>query len=891
MSYVRNIQLPSTLASGSFQLSIQDAAGVTLPPQSLSYSRPSYPSGMSLRVTYQAATKRLYINQAGDNIQIRILRQDGAVFVMANPDNPNLSSGVFYGAGPLSGQGIYTRQWDFRQKADGSGGIPQLPIQITGKLDNGVTFDFFWTPTEVTNLVLFEPSSTTPVDPSVKAYNKVLFWDNSIGFHPAVPGIGWPYNWGMAATEASKDYRHRLIDKLRLSNPALQAYALGGENNANGINGLTSGVTVASVPDWEANYDTRSLDSYADAYNVGADLLIFAIGENVDDDGVTGRGFKQKVLDLFARFKAVNPTIQIVIRTPVWNKPTVTGNLIQIAQEQGIPFWTGSALIGDPANFGFDKPAGQTTEPTDGVKAHPNNTGMAKIAEGVYAAIPVKNSTIPPSAGNATRISGGFYESPSLADMFSRAPFVPDQNQLSDWPNATAKILENDQIVLGIHKSIGGSITIIKDKRDGINLVNTYAIGQPSNPDAWDTGRSGDYSIYGTPIGSGDSYYEAGQNTNQTGDDTGYNGVPGGSRYLDRSTITFYQRKNVEGLGLVDYVRTTPKQWSIQNIDTQYVRHAWYYLLGSSYCWTYLIECNRTDSQRTFEGREQEGPFIYTIGNNYQYLVELGTDGTTTQIQKSDFPGGQNDTGIYYTTGNYIGSYNPTSGRGLTLFAPHCSRVRGKQFIGQAGDEYSNSSGYIDIADFKDADSIGKWMVQGFTHVGSNAEFKTWRAAQMIPTLPLKWNFSGGDFQGWASLSGKFQKIGGVSTLFMGEPRKQDGSRGETVFVSPSGSWQVDSLQTLYLNAAIKGLSRLYISWLKPGQTEIQAAQAGQYKEFDVSATDSFQTYTFSMAGSPWNGIISRFQFGIPGANRSGLNGSEYLKPGWINTVNQAPQF
>ena len=44
---------------------------------------------------------------------------------------------------------------------------------------------------------------------------KILFVGNSISRHAPKPEVGWTGDWGMAASEAEKDYLHLIVAKIK----------------------------------------------------------------------------------------------------------------------------------------------------------------------------------------------------------------------------------------------------------------------------------------------------------------------------------------------------------------------------------------------------------------------------------------------------------------------------------------------------------------------------------------------------------------------------------------------------------------------------------------------------------------------------------------------------
>lgn len=504
------------------------------------------------------------------------------------------------------------------------------------------------------------------------------------------------------------------------------------------------------------------------------------------------------------------------------------------------------------------------------------------------------NTTQPPSyTGSAPLLAGGFAEG-SLDQLYQLAPFVPSTNQVNAWTDNTEKVLQNSAITFAIHKSISGSVTKVIDRRNGVNTINTNALGAlPTEPHKWDTGRSMDFTPYGTPKGGGFHYYWPSENDRQQstdGDDVGYNPVNGGDNRLNRSGVEWYERRDVAGFGTVDYVRTTGLQWNMDNVRGQITRHAYYWLEGSTVRFMYILDNFRTDTQAKHELRLQEGPFIYTAAPLHNYLVDFGSG--TVRVDKPDQPRDQNnqwDTGPQFTARNYIGAY-ADNGYGITLFTPYNSRFVGKSVLSFYGDEYSNASSYINASPLHDFDTPATTAFAGYLHVGTNAEFQSWQASANVQTQPFKFDFSGGRFQGWGSLNGTTTRQNGEVVWGIGDIQPYGNERGQSKFISPSGSWQASSMNKIYVNMALTGTTRISISFIKPGQKEGEILPAGQFKRFTVTPTGSYQTYEFDMTGTPgWSGTIANIAIEPPYDERSGVQANDKAKMGWINTVNQKP--
>jgi len=94
-------------------------------------------------------------------------------------------------------------------------------------------------------------------------YRRILFLGNSITLHSPKPDIGWKGLWGMAASDASTDYVHRL------------AAAIASHQ------GMEPEIMVRNIAPFErsyASYDFTPL--LREAIPFDADLVVLAIGEN-----------------------------------------------------------------------------------------------------------------------------------------------------------------------------------------------------------------------------------------------------------------------------------------------------------------------------------------------------------------------------------------------------------------------------------------------------------------------------------------------------------------------------------------------------------------------------------------------------------------------------------
>lgn len=191
---------------------------------------------------------------------------------------------------------------------------------------------------------------------------RVLFVGNSITWHAVKEDIGWSGNWGMAASDISKDYVHILVGKIREKNP-------------------DASFCIAQVADWETHYfcGEEKLPMYEEAREFNADIIIFRCIENCPYQDMDVAKFKeeyQKLIDYF------NPEgkAKIILTTGFW-KHTGDAAIRETAIEKNYKL----AELGDLGELDEMKAIGLFEH--SGVANHPGDKGMEKIAERIFELI------------------------------------------------------------------------------------------------------------------------------------------------------------------------------------------------------------------------------------------------------------------------------------------------------------------------------------------------------------------------------------------------------------------------------------------------------------------------------------------------------------------------
>ena len=198
---------------------------------------------------------------------------------------------------------------------------------------------------------------------------RFLIFGNSITYHEPAPEKGWNGNWGMAATSSSKDYAHQLKSNILNTNPRAEVKIAG----------------QGAV--FEQSFDSIDFDQhYFDLKAFQCDFLVINLGENVVDSLAFNDLFVSQFTSLI-NYLRPNAQVPVVVVGVVWNKQNVRRALIKISRENGFSFVDLREMVTD-----YELKAKGMFRDTE-VASHPNDDGMAFIAERVWEAI-VKESSM-----------------------------------------------------------------------------------------------------------------------------------------------------------------------------------------------------------------------------------------------------------------------------------------------------------------------------------------------------------------------------------------------------------------------------------------------------------------------------------------------------------------
>lgn len=215
--------------------------------------------------------------------------------------------------------------------------------------------------------------------------SRILFFGNSITYHPTKTSIGWNGDWGMAASDADHDYVHLVAGDIAT------------------VAGATPSIMATYNLDWEQNYIAYDYgkSTFQSQLAFSPSIVVVAIGENVDvaalNTTASQASFTTAFGNLLTQFKNNgNPTI--FVRSEFWANSTKDDLLKQATAAAGAIFVDQSTLGDNSLNYAYSDP----TNPWYGnatINTHPGDAGMKAIADSLFGAMVAHSAPEPGTLG------------------------------------------------------------------------------------------------------------------------------------------------------------------------------------------------------------------------------------------------------------------------------------------------------------------------------------------------------------------------------------------------------------------------------------------------------------------------------------------------------------
>lgn len=714
------------------------------------------------------------------------------------------------------------------------------------------------------------------------AYNKVLIVGNSITYYPA-PRTNWPGTpRGMAATAPEKDFVRILTAKLRTQNANVQVrtFADFATETSNQINESTG-------PLWEAGYWTANLETFNPVAAWQPDLVVMRLAENITDPTHSLLSYYLALID---KLKSQSPNAKIVLTPSVWGQTEVTNAIAQAAAQRGYPYASTLASMwtfeNDPANpyyaWGVYADAG--------VNKHPNDAGMQRIADEIYAKIPSNNPN-PPAPGISTPGYGNlFADNSTYTDL-------PEFNRPSSSLQFPRAFIINGNTRVAINTKLGSVIDYMSFDGGLFSTVNSPI--WPSNQKD-DAGRQLMDAAYMNPNGSvnayGEGHYEeAGQSTAQMHSagqgSIGNNPVQGGSigqNPLYGLTEVCYS----DGSKL--FYKTRPAQWDMVNIYGQMRMRGWIDIdpTNSKVVRRHARwEMQRVDPYTAFypTPRQQEWPCWYTTTDWKQVFYRSGRPFTNAPLVEYTYDEGYENIvpPPILASEPVIYMRNRTNPNLYIAIITNGARFS----VGGFNNEYitgnaptSFKANYIGVTPLMSLDPDGVYDGDAAFMQGTLAEIDNYVYNHV--RLRAQWNgrfsyvFNNKSRLGFFLHKAKDQLEKNITDYISVKPLTNTENAGRDYNISTPERW-IDGrvVKHVYVRMAVTSSDgAMWLRWNKPG-----LVNSGEYfREFNVTADGQFRTYDIDMTGvANWDGTDIT-SFVLRKRNNNDVSNDE-LKIKWIS--------
>ena len=407
-------------------------------------------------------------------------------------------------------------------------------------------------------------------------------------------------------------------------------------------------------------------------------------------------------------------------------------------------------------------------------------------------------------------------------------------------PEPEMSWLENERLVVGVDLKMGGSITSVRGKADGRELINNY-----------DHGRQVQMSFYSGPV----PFVPNGLQPHPAWRALGWNPVQSGDWAGNASKVLEHRNTGSEL-----YTRVVPMQWPLEGVQSECEMESWIRLEARSI----HVRCrvtNRRADRVFYPAKHQELPAVYTNGE-FRRVVTYTGDRPFTGGALNEWldPGPPWKT--FCATERWAALVD-SKNWGLGIWQPATTYWKQGEVPGEGGRQgpRDNATGYLAPVALEHMDHNITYEYECRLVPGSVDEIRAlvreWERGRELP----QYRFEKGRV-GWTVRGGI---DGGVPLSGLWRVQAQSG----TVFLEgPASFWRADAAGTLKISAVLKAQSgRLRVAWkgIRPEDPEGSAV-------FEIPVGGVRKEHSFVLRDQPgYKGGLQRLMLRF-----------EALKPGEI---------
>jgi hypothetical protein len=459
----------------------------------------------------------------------------------------------------------------------------------------------------------------------------------------------------------------------------------------------------------------------------------------------------------------------------------------------------------------------------------------------------------------------------------------------SPWPDDKRPVLKNDRLRVAIDLGVGAVIREVTDLQVGENMINCMIKGDGKR----DPGRDDQISLYALPS---DSQHWT-QNGKQVLDDIGYNPVQGGDVAGNFSPVLGYGRTDN-----MLYSKTRSLLWGLNNELGDYIVEQWIRLENNIVRRHVRISGSRADQTKYDNTRQQELPCTYTNSAYYQYYVVQGEANTNAPwINVNSMPNiaGPGKSLNQLTNGSYYGPFNvtasepwiaaikPSIGRGIALHTPYSHEFKVGIFGEMGwGPAESSNAGYIANGMSLVMDPNGVYEFDINMVAGTIDEIKN--TMKSLPQSETKPNYR---FAGNATRHGFYYRNAYDQGYPIGDELAITPTDRRFRILSPQKGYKASEFGVIYVRMrALTSETQLVLDWRKVGQSELEAAVAGQQMTFKVTGDNQYRTIAIPVnLSSKWSGQINDFGIRYANPSETFISGQQ-IGIKWISATNLGDQ-